>query len=80
MSWLAANRRRSHRVRFEYSKVDPRMVEQARRDPFKAVPKPRLTNGETKKCPGCAKASLYRGFDLFYSRDETVLVAAAASD
>jgi hypothetical protein len=56
------------------------MVEQARRDPFKAVPKPRLTNGETKKCPGCAKASLYRGFDLFYSRDETVLVAAAASD
>jgi hypothetical protein len=37
-------------------------------------------NGETKKCPGCGKASLYRGFDLFYFRDETVLVAAAASD
>jgi hypothetical protein len=66
--------------RFEYSKVDPRIVEQARRDPFKAVPKPRLMNGETKKCPGCGKASLYRGFDLFYFRDETVLVAAAASD
>ena len=64
--------------RFEYSKVDPRIVEQARRDPFKVVPKPRLTDGETKKCPGCGKESVYRGFDLIYSGDETVLGAAGS--
>jgi hypothetical protein len=63
---------------FEHSKVDPDVVEQARRDPFKIVPKPKFTNGETKKCPSCSKESLYRSFELLYYGDETALGAAGS--
>jgi hypothetical protein len=64
--------------RFEYCKVDPDLVEKAEHDPFKIVPKPKFTNGETKKCPGCSKESLYRSFELMYSGDETALGAAGS--
>jgi hypothetical protein len=62
--------------RFEYSKVDPDVLKEARLDPFRVVPKPTLTDGKTMKCPGCGKDSLYRAFDLIYSGDETALGAA----
>jgi hypothetical protein len=61
---------------FEHSKVDPDVVEQARRDPFKIVPKPKFTNGETRKCPACSKESTYRSFELIYYGDETAFGAA----
>jgi hypothetical protein len=64
--------------RFEHSKVDPAIGEQARRDPLKIVLKPKFTNGETMKCPGCSKESLFRAFDLIYSGDETALGAVGS--
>lgn len=63
---------------FEHSKVDPAIVEQALRDPFKIVPKPTFTNGETKRCPGCSNESLYRAFELIYYGDETAVGAAGS--
>ena len=75
--WMLVCPRCFHR--FEYSNIDPDLVEQAQREPFMVVPKPRLANGETRNCPGCGMGSLYRGFDLIYYRDETVLGAVGAT-
>ena len=74
--WMLVCPHCSHR--FEYHKVDPAIAEQALRDPFHVVPKPKLTNGERKRCTGCSKDSLFRSFDLICSGDETALGAAAS--
>jgi DNA-directed RNA polymerase subunit RPC12/RpoP len=71
--WMLICPHCSHR--FAHSNVDPAMVELAGRDPFKIVPKPKFTNGETMKCPSCSKESLFRAFELIYSGDETALGA-----
>ena len=55
--------------RFEYSKVDADVVEEARRDPFMVVPKPTFKSGGEKKCPACRKDSLFRAFELMYYAD-----------
>jgi len=74
--WMLVCRHCSHR--FEHSKVDSDAVEQARLDPFRIVPKPKFTHGETKKCPSCGKDSVYRAFELIYYGDETALGAAGS--
>jgi len=74
--WMLICPHCSHR--FEHSKVDSDAVEQARLDPFRIVPKPKFTNGETKKCPSCGKDSVYRAFELIYYGDETALGAAGS--
>ena len=63
--------------RFEYSKVDPNLIKQAQRDPFTVVPKPRLADGETIKCPSCGTESLYRSFDLIYYKDVNAKAAGS---
>jgi hypothetical protein len=63
---------------FEHSKVDPAIAEQALRDPYHVVPKPKFTNGETKTCPSCDKEAMYRDFELIYDEDETALGAAGS--
>jgi uncharacterized Zn ribbon protein len=65
--WMLVCSHCSHQ--FEYSKVDPNVAEQALRDPFHIVLKPKFTNGETQKCPSCGKESLYRNFELLYCED-----------
>jgi hypothetical protein len=74
--WMLVCPHCSHR--FEHSKVDSDIVEQGLRDPFKIVPKPKFTNGETKRCPGCGKDSLYRAYELIYYGDERALGAAGS--
>jgi hypothetical protein len=74
--WMLVCPHCSHR--FEYSKVAPDIVEQAFRDPFRIVPKLKFTNGETKKCPGCSKESLYHAFELLYNGNELALGAAGS--
>ena len=75
--WMLICPHCSHR--FPHSNVDPATAEQAQHDPFKILPKPKLANGETMKCPGCSKESVFRAFELIYSGDETALGAAGSA-
>ena len=61
--------------KFTHSNVEPKAVEQSRRDPFKIVAKPKFKNGERISCPDCKVESVYEAFGLIYDAEENGSVA-----
>jgi hypothetical protein len=65
-SWMLTCPQCSHK--FTHTMIEAAIIEEARRDPFCVLPRPRMpTAGEMRTCPSCKTESLYRRMDLYYS-------------
>jgi uncharacterized C2H2 Zn-finger protein len=52
---------------FTHTKIEPSIIDEARRDPFGILPKPTFAkDGETHTCPGCKTESVFQRRQLFY--------------
>ena len=52
---------------FTHTEIEPSIIEQSRRDPFKILTEPKIPQtGGTRTCPNCKKESFYQAFQLFY--------------
>ena len=55
---------------FTHSKIDPAIVEEAFRDPFRILPRPTFaSDGEKHPCPHCKGESIFQRHDLYYRDD-----------
>jgi hypothetical protein len=55
---------------FTHTKIEPSIIEEARRDPFGILPKPTFAlDGENYTCPGCKTESVFQRQQLFYHDD-----------
>jgi RNA polymerase subunit RPABC4/transcription elongation factor Spt4 len=53
---------------FTHTAIGAAIIEEARREPFLVLPRPRMaTAGEVRTCPNCKAESLYQRLDLSYS-------------
>jgi hypothetical protein len=58
-------------LKFTHSNIEPKVLEQSRRDLFKIVAKPNFKDGERIGCPNCKVESVYEGFELIYDPKES---------
>ena len=64
--WILTCPKCSHK--FTHTMIEAAIVEEARRDPFRILPRPQMPYiGEARSCPNCKTESLYQRLDLFYS-------------
>jgi len=59
---------------FPHTKIEIAAIEEARRDPFRILPKPKFGSGdENHTCPGCKTESVFQRQHLFYRDDSSDL-------
>jgi hypothetical protein len=57
--------------KFPHSEIGSEMIEQAFRDPYRILPRPKFApEGEKRSCPSCQTVSVFQPFQLFYSEDK----------
>jgi hypothetical protein len=60
----------SCRRSFTHTLIEASIIEEARLDPFRILPKPLIRqDGETHTCPGCKTESVFKRHELFYRED-----------
>ena len=52
---------------FTHTEIEPDMIEQASRDPFRIVPRPQTS--ARRICPNCKTESVFEPHHLFYRED-----------
>lgn len=58
------------RHKFLHSEIQPAVIERAKLDPFRLVPKPVIPpDGDRLACPQCKTESVFQRFHLFYDSE-----------